>query len=160
MFLTKANRLTSNHSYIIGVYKNEAIAHFHGYRHCKFERAGKYYHVVEELPCWLESVFIESWENDDQSLTYNIYENKDQCKRFKEPNYLINRVLINNENNYRYEAKEYKPTDNDISDIDLEDCANYWHFFTGKALLGLSQLYEKYKERKRKEFADKQKEKE
>ncbi len=82
MYLIKANRSgLGNHQYIIGFANDEDIAHFVGKDHCKFHRAGKYTHTIEEIPWVEDECFVVSWENNDESLRYVVYINKEFAKK-------------------------------------------------------------------------------
>jgi len=140
LYLVKIQRCAGNHQYIEGIYKDEDIAHFMGEYHQKFERGGHKYHYIVEPISWVdESCFIVSWENNDETMTYRIY--------MDEEHYKLN-LVKGTHKNYRFEAREYVPDDYDIADDDLEHCADYWHFFEGKELLGLHKVYKAYKDRK------------
>lgn len=143
MYLIKANRsyTNSNHQYIIGVSEDEDIACFMGEYHCKFIRGGhKYLYSIEKINWVYEKCFIVSWENNDESLRYRVFTDKSQAK-----------VPDGAHKNYRFKAQEYISI-NDIEDEVIEEVKEYWHFFRGKELLGLSKLYEKYRLRKLEEW--------
>ena len=139
MYLIKANRSfsNSNHQYIIGVSDDEDIAHFVGEYHCKFHRGGhKYIYSIENI-AWVEGhCFIVSWENNDESLRYRVFWDKDSSK-----------IPDGSHKNYRFKARVWESID-DIPEDELMEASDHWHFFNGKELLGLSKLYEKHRLRK------------
>jgi len=145
MYLVKANRAfsNSNHQYIIGFSNDEDIAHFAGEYHCKFHRGGhKYIYTIENISWVQDKCFVVSWENNDESLRYRVFIDKNHSK-----------LPEGAGKNYRFQAKEHESIET-FDEEDLLEASEYWHFFKGKELLGLSKLYEKYKEKKRKEYLE------
>jgi hypothetical protein len=137
LYLAKTQRFFGDHQYIIGVFEDENIAHFVAKYHCKFTRAGKYDYTIEKLThIAYKECFIVSWENDDETLRYRVYECEDHAE--KVPGY---------EENYRYSAQTYVPEDlSAISGDELKEAAEVWYYFEGKELLGLHKLYSDYRD--------------
>jgi len=146
LHLIKMQRCSGDHQYILGVTKDEDIAYFLGEYHQKFERGGhKYYYTVETLTFASEECFIVSWENNDETLRYRVYEHKTFAK-----------IPQGAGRNYRFKAKIYTPLDEYLNDDNIDEASNYWHFFKGKELIGLSKCYEVLREKRAKEWMDKQ----
>jgi len=144
IYLVKMQRCFNNHQYITGIYADEDIAHFMGEYHQKFVRGGyKYYYTIETHDYFDSRCFIVSWENDDESLKYRLYRDEEHAMENTRPE---------DSSKYRYKAMWYETNDYNITEDELMEAADCWHFFKGKQLLGLSKLYERYKENKRKEF--------
>lgn len=136
LYLVKMQRCAGNHQYIIGIYRDEDIAHFKGEYHQKFIRGGhKYYYIVEPLNFVSESCYIVSWENNDETLRYRVYHDKDHAMK---------NTQTTDYKHYRFKCKEYLPSDYEYDDDEIEEAAQYWHFFEGKEIVGLQKLYKHY----------------
>ena len=137
LYLVKMQRSFGDHQYIHCVCKDEDIAHFMGEYHQKFERGGhKYHYVIEPINWVYEKCFIVSWQNPDETLRYRVYLDE----KFAE-------IPEGSDENYRFSAKTWESADESIDDDDLLHASEYWHFFKGKELLGLSKLYEVYRKK-------------
>lgn len=146
VYLAKAYRYYGNHQYIIGIYQDKDIASFRSFYHCKFERADKYRYTLEEIP-WIDfEAIIVSWENKQEMISYQIFENNEFDKEHAEGLY---QELSQDKTICRLQKRELQALDFNMSYEDFCHAAEYWWFGNSSEVKGMHKIYEEFRKQDR-----------